>query len=183
MIRRPPRSTLFPYTTLFRFSEIYRGTSKETTTHMPLESWTTDKATAARFDGGGVMVATVKQRAIFMSWKAQAGEKGWPPESQLRGKKEITVFGSALKNVKSYSKYDFTFFSALPNTVISFLPLSCDSGGHPFSPACAFQDIKIARCLTVATITPPPSNLAAVALSVVQLSRGMCVVVSFDVPL
>src|SRR3712207_7619609 len=31
MIRRPPRSTLFPYTTLFRSPDLYRGR-----THMPL---------------------------------------------------------------------------------------------------------------------------------------------------
>src|SRR5258708_28188402 len=27
MIRRPPRSTLFPYTTLFRSEEVYKGTN------------------------------------------------------------------------------------------------------------------------------------------------------------
>src|SRR5258708_21545618 len=32
MIRRPPRSTLFPYTTLFRSGRIVRGTHGETVT-------------------------------------------------------------------------------------------------------------------------------------------------------
>src|SRR5258708_21594621 len=33
MIRRPPRSTLFPYTTLFRSTPVYRYTSPDGQTH------------------------------------------------------------------------------------------------------------------------------------------------------
>src|SRR3712207_7044959 len=36
MIRRPPRSTLFPYTTLFRSAAKYNSTSISTTSH-PIE--------------------------------------------------------------------------------------------------------------------------------------------------
>src|SRR5688572_32594160 len=36
MIRRPPRSTLFPYTTLFRSSQTSVSPSKRSTRHSPL---------------------------------------------------------------------------------------------------------------------------------------------------
>src|SRR3712207_7103217 len=46
MIRRPPRSTLFPYTTLFRSSS--RGTTTALTTSSPTTSPLTPTTTASR---------------------------------------------------------------------------------------------------------------------------------------
>src|SRR2546422_5270494 len=44
MIRRPPRSTLFPYTTLFRSSVGHRGVSRATTSVSVARSATTSTA-------------------------------------------------------------------------------------------------------------------------------------------
>src|SRR2546427_7619046 len=48
MIRRPPRSTLFPYTTLFRSPEVWRTTFEVTTNSL---DWTSLGA-GARVPGG-----------------------------------------------------------------------------------------------------------------------------------
>src|ERR1035441_1362462 len=40
MIRRPPRSTLFPYTTLFRSEKLYGPVEKLRSNTAPLKSWT-----------------------------------------------------------------------------------------------------------------------------------------------
>src|SRR5260370_22002063 len=45
MIRRPPRSTLFPYTTLFRSSHASRGSSWKFLASVYLSSWFTSKMT------------------------------------------------------------------------------------------------------------------------------------------
>src|SRR2546425_7117673 len=47
MIRRPPRSTLFPYTTLFRSLSLYGLTVEERT---PLARWISSGATSAADD-------------------------------------------------------------------------------------------------------------------------------------
>src|SRR5450432_1326646 len=43
MIRRPPRSTLFPYTTLFRSSDSVRGQSRCTRSALTLYQWDQDR--------------------------------------------------------------------------------------------------------------------------------------------
>src|SRR2546427_11651485 len=44
MIRRPPRSTLFPYTTLFRSVDQCRGTSRNDDRLRPLGGWPCEQA-------------------------------------------------------------------------------------------------------------------------------------------
>src|SRR5688572_31425650 len=58
MLRRPPRSTLFPYTTLFRSSEVYLGGGIEWKFY---EQWAVDLATRAR-------VATLTEAPSFESY-------------------------------------------------------------------------------------------------------------------
>src|SRR2546427_6101694 len=43
MIRRPPRSTLFPYTTLFRSTEITRGAETDVDKARAIYEWIVDK--------------------------------------------------------------------------------------------------------------------------------------------
>src|SRR3712207_8185488 len=50
MIRRPPRSTLFPYTTLFRSKVRYIGCSNYLAWQLAEALWTSDKHGLARFE-------------------------------------------------------------------------------------------------------------------------------------
>src|SRR2546429_7403168 len=52
MIRRPPRSTLFPYTTLFRSAAQAHGADAKDTAHELVERHAARRHVAARFGGG-----------------------------------------------------------------------------------------------------------------------------------
>src|SRR3712207_8124390 len=66
MIRRPPRSTLFPYTTLFRSSFLEASVAKgiqgpiESTPGFELERGTLPQMLAGRFPGGRVTMEGVE---------------------------------------------------------------------------------------------------------------------------
>src|SRR2546426_8582592 len=47
MIRRPPRSTLFPYTTLFRSRSSQRRTSSRRRAHRSADDWSRDSVATA----------------------------------------------------------------------------------------------------------------------------------------
>src|SRR3712207_8936417 len=55
MIRRPPRSTLFPYTTLFRSSLVQSSNDLEVALHLPIGDRLSELALFP-FAGGGVML-------------------------------------------------------------------------------------------------------------------------------
>src|SRR3712207_8966316 len=55
MIRRPPRSTLFPYTTLFRSSLVQSSNDLEVALHLPIGDRLAELALFP-FAGGGVML-------------------------------------------------------------------------------------------------------------------------------
>src|SRR5256885_4918555 len=76
MIRRPPRSTLFPYTTLFRSVHILTGTAQlmETPTRL-----------AARTDATGLQI---EARELFLGGGTQAGTENLPPNSQAKCRSE-----------------------------------------------------------------------------------------------
>lgn len=70
--------------------KVYRGVSTKITKHAPVESWTTDKATAQAF-GSRVMTATVSVKDVLFSHKTM---KGWDEDSVV-GKQEVAVLGRA----------------------------------------------------------------------------------------
>src|SRR5271165_7393741 len=77
MIRRPPRSTLFPYTTLFRSASSDAGA----TWHIA----TTDPRPRGRIGGGDLpvpMLDPTNPDVVYMTstvtWKSTDGGKTWP---------------------------------------------------------------------------------------------------------
>src|ERR1039458_9105152 len=63
MVRRPPRSTLFPYTTLFRSPTIRRPSTPRTMRSWPRSRWARSRKTA-RWTSEGVF-ALLNSRGVF----------------------------------------------------------------------------------------------------------------------
>src|SRR3989449_11747380 len=61
MIRRPPRSTLFPYTTLFRSRKLIFGSTKSMTGHMLGAAGAVEAAVCALVVQTGVVPPTINQ--------------------------------------------------------------------------------------------------------------------------
>src|SRR3712207_8094627 len=76
MIRRPPRSTLFPYTTLFRSKEVGAGISKEVAIKLEMANVSAINIAGA---GGTSWAGVEKLRAEFLKddLKKHLGEMFW----------------------------------------------------------------------------------------------------------
>lgn len=72
------------------------------------ESWTKDKRTVDRFgkmmmgrdEKYSALETSVTYRDVLWSYESVKGKKGWPPDSELKGKKEFVLLGSRVKKVK-----------------------------------------------------------------------------------
>src|SRR5256885_11452233 len=100
MIRRPPRSTLFPYTTLFRSSQPVLVSFADKTEPMAFNYYATGAYLLPRFNTGLVIASSrMKRGYIFeivdLDTKAQAVEAGAHPRDQkaLDGKMEELAKG------------------------------------------------------------------------------------------
>jgi hypothetical protein len=94
------------------------GNKVEAYTPGSIESWTTDKPTVARFGKmmskgftryeKGVyskLTAQVTYDDVLWSWQSVKGQRGWPEEKQLKGKKEFVLIGSRVKKVGAEHVY------------------------------------------------------------------------------
>src|SRR5437588_5389450 len=78
MIRRPPRSTLFPYTTLFRSSEIARRPFPHVADHLPASKCTVTSRQRADVDRKSTRLSsshTVISYAVFCLKKKKKKKK------------------------------------------------------------------------------------------------------------
>src|SRR2546425_11674947 len=67
MIRRPPRSTLFPYTTLFRSRNFLNGSVPRSATRAKLERWLADQQHVSRPPNVGQLVRLLNELAGGLS--------------------------------------------------------------------------------------------------------------------
>src|SRR3712207_4350949 len=82
MIRRPPRSTLFPYTTLFRSSVAANGSEREHRVFRPV--W--KGVRVEREDGGYVVFGEgVERLALKTDWESPEGVENFQRELKRRG--------------------------------------------------------------------------------------------------
>src|SRR3712207_9565376 len=73
MIRRPPRSTLFPYTTLFRSVNAHAWLALAAVGDLPALAWTALKVGALSYGGGFVIVPLMQGDAVdAYGWMIQA---------------------------------------------------------------------------------------------------------------
>src|SRR3712207_9297005 len=101
MIRRPPRSTLFPYTTLFRSTPVHRADDSGTTdnftdylfqtagdvwTSEPDGVWPLEGGEAANGTSGVVEVVTSTAGAVTYADASRAGDLGVRSEERRAGK-------------------------------------------------------------------------------------------------
>src|SRR5256885_12182625 len=95
MIRRPPRSTLFPYTTLFRSSQTVLVSFADKTEPMAFNHYATGAYMLPRFNTGLVIAASKMKRGyvfeiVDLDTKAQAVEAVVPPrEHQALARKVV----------------------------------------------------------------------------------------------
>ena len=69
MIRRPPRSTLFPYTTLFRSEDFGRGIEKNELKKIFHRFYRVDKSRNSKIEGTGLGLSIVKNMILNMKGK------------------------------------------------------------------------------------------------------------------
>jgi len=97
------------------------GGKIEAYTPASVESWTTDARTVDRFgkmmgknikrDGWGsdTIYTSLQTEVTFddvlWSYKSAKGQRGWPEEKQLKGKKEFVLLGSRVKKVEAKHVY------------------------------------------------------------------------------
>src|SRR2546425_8520529 len=72
MIRRPPRSTLFPYTTLFRSRNFLNGSVPRSATRAKLERWLADQQHVSRPPNVGQLVRLLNELAGDLSTQQTA---------------------------------------------------------------------------------------------------------------
>src|SRR2546425_880646 len=120
MIRRPPRSPLFPYTTLFRSRSVFWGGWSPPLTDADLANWPTDMATylkgacgyayTANEIGTGTTTDFIRQTALFN--KLLAGIQGVLPlgGAEEGGEAPLAVIGSSPRS----GLFAFDKFSSAP---------------------------------------------------------------------
>lgn len=82
-----------------------RGIGGHVSAYTPagIESWTTDKRTVDRFgkmmaerDDYSALETTVTYADVLWSYESMKGKPGWPPDKDLKGKKEFVLFGTSV---------------------------------------------------------------------------------------
>jgi len=91
--------------------ELGRGVGGHIDNYAPAgaESWTVDKGTVPRFgklmrdkqDRYTVLKTTATYDDALFTWESVKGQKGWPEEQYLKGKKEVVLLGARLKDVQA----------------------------------------------------------------------------------
>jgi len=94
---------------LDRTLELKRGIGGHPEAYTPgsVESWSSDKWTAIRFgklmsrdDKWAELRTKVTYKDVLWSYESAANKPGWPPDKELKGKKEFVILGRVVKNVE-----------------------------------------------------------------------------------
>src|SRR3989449_5433235 len=100
MIRRPPRSTLFPYTTLFR-SEIvmrrYERASTLITSNRPVEDW-------GKLLGDTAAVTALLDRLLHHAHVLTCGLRSWRTPAPRRAHRLRSVITSMTRHASAQSR-------------------------------------------------------------------------------
>src|SRR5436853_3242368 len=105
MIRRPPRSTLFPYTTLFRSLRKAGATAREMLVSAAAVAWDVDRA-GCRAEQGAVVHTPTKARLPSGKLAARAARRPVPPDVPLKDPKQFRLLGTRTTRLDTPAKVD-----------------------------------------------------------------------------
>ena len=98
-----------------KFIDVYRGIGGHPIAYTPsaIESWTTQKSSANKYgkmmsdrkDAYSLLSSKVSYNNVLWTYESVKGKYGWPPESELKGKKECALFGGTIQDISMEKLY------------------------------------------------------------------------------